>query len=78
MTLTLFVCLQKMCNFAKLEGYSSIMVPARPILISNFNRAWQAQFLNHTHEILEKYVFFIDLQMILVPFFDIPNQKTVI
>ena len=38
---------------------------------------WQAQFLSHTHETLETYVFYIDLEMILVPFFDIPNQKPV-
>ena len=42
MTLTLFVCLQKMCNFAKVEGCR--IVPATPILISNLNRASQAQF----------------------------------
>ena len=43
-----------------------------------FKWAWQAQFLSNTYEILEKYVFYIDLEMILVPFFDIPNQKSVI
>ena len=34
--------------------------------------------MSHTDETLEKYVFYIDLEMILVPFFDIPNQKPVI
>ena len=52
--------------------------PTRPILISDFNGVWQAQFLSHTHVTLGKYVFFIDLQMILLAFFDIPNQKSVI
>ena len=45
------------------------------------DEGWPAflfQFLSHTHETLEKYVFYIDLEMILVPFFDIPNQKPVI
>ena len=77
-TLTLFVCLQKICNFAKWEGCSSIIEPAMPILISNFNGAWQAQFLNHNHETLGKCVFFTDLQMILLAFFRIPNKKSVI
>ena len=46
-------------------------MPATPIWSLNFKRAWQAQCLSHTYEILEKYVFFIDLWMILVPFFEI-------
>ena len=29
--------------------------------------------MSHTNETLEKYVFYIDLEMILVPFFDIPS-----
>ena len=73
MTLILIVCLQKIYNFENLEGCSSIIEPATPILILNFNGAWQAQFLNHTHVTLGNYVFFIDLQMILLAFFDIPN-----
>ena len=78
MTLILFVCLQKICNFAKLGGCGSKIEPATPILILNFNGAWQAYFLNHTHITLGNYVFFIDIQMILLAFFDIPNQKSVI
>ena len=38
---------------------------------------WQAQFLNHTPATLKSYVFFIDVQMILLSFFDNPNQKYV-
>ena len=38
-TLMLIVCLQKIYTFEKLEGCSSIIEPAMPILISNFNRA---------------------------------------
>ena len=78
MTLILIVCLQKIYNFEKLEGGSSIIEPATPILISNFNGAWQAQFLSHTHVTLGNYVFFIDLQMILLAFFDISYQKSAI
>ena len=36
---------------------------------------WQAQFLSHTPATLKSYVFFIDVQMILLSFFDNPNQK---
>ena len=62
MTLILFVCLQKICNFAKLEGCSSIIEPATFISILNFNGVWQAHFLNHNHVTLGNYVFFMDLQ----------------
>ena len=77
-TLKLIVCLQKIYNFEKLEGCSSIIESATPILILNFNAAWQAQFLSHTHVTLGKYVFFIDLQMILLAFLDIPKQTSLI
>ena len=36
---------------------------------------WQAQFLSHTPATLKSYYFFIDVQMILLSFFDNPNQK---
>ena len=48
-----------------------------PFLILSFKWAWQAQFLSHTPVTLKFYVFFIDVQMILVSFFEIPNQKSV-
>ena len=73
MTIIVFVCLQKICNFAKLGGCGLKIEPATPISILNFNWTWQAQFLTHTHEILEKSVFFIDLQMMLLAFFEIHN-----
>ena len=63
MTLILIVCLQKIYNFEKLEVCSSIIEPATPILILNFNGAWQAQFLNHTHVTLGNYIFLMDLQI---------------
>ena len=46
-----------------------------PISILNFEWAWQAQFLSYTHKTLEKYLFSIDEQMILLPFLYISNQK---
>ena len=47
-----------------------------PISILNFKWAWQAQFLSHTPVTLKFYVFFIDVQMILISFLKIPNQKS--
>ena len=43
-----------------------------PLWISKFKRAWQTQFLSYEVETLGKWVFFKDVQMILVPFFHIP------
>ena len=34
--------------------------------------------MSHGPATLKKYVFFIDFQMILLPFFDIPNPKSVL
>ena len=48
---------------------------AMPISIFNFDWAWQAQFLSYTQKNLENYSFFIDEQMILLPFPYISNQK---
>ena len=46
-----------------------------PFSILNFKWVWQTQFLSHTSQILKNYVFFIDVQMILLSFFDNPNLK---
>ena len=93
MVLISFQDLYKIHIFPKFQRCGSKIEPATPIWSLNFKRAWQAQFLSHTHETVEKYVFYmelrmillpffkingIDLEMILVPFFDIPNQKPVI
>ena len=66
-----FVCLQKMNNFPKFGRCGSNIEPATPIWNSKLNWAWQAQFLSHIHEFLQNYLFFKDLQMILVSFFEI-------
>ena len=62
-----------MLIFPKFQGCSSIIVPATPFWILKFKWAWQTQFLSHNLVTLKNYVFFKDLQMILVPFFHIPT-----
>ena len=71
MILISFEDLQKIHNFSKLQGCGSKIGSATPIWISKFKRAWQAQFLSYNLETLEKWVFFEDVQMILVSFFHI-------
>ena len=78
MVLISFEDLYKIHIFPKFHRCGSKIVPATPFWNSNFKWAWQAQFLSHTYETSEKHVFYIDLQMMLVPFFDIPYQKLVI
>ena len=70
-----FVRLQKINNFPKFGRCGSKIEPATPNSILNFKWAWQTQFLSHTHQILGNYSFFVDEQMILLPFFYISNQK---
>ena len=64
---------KKKAIFAKFRGCDSKIEPATPIWSLNFKRAWQAQFWSHTYEILENFLFYIDLLLILVPFFEIHN-----
>ena len=71
MILISFEDLQKIHNFSKLQGCGSKIGSATPIWISKFKRAWQTQFLSYNLETLEKWVFFEDVQMILVSFFHI-------
>ena len=66
-----FVHLQKRNNFPKFGRCGSKIGSATPIWNSKLNWAWQAQFLSHIHEFLQNYLFFKDLQMILVSFFEI-------
>ena len=47
-----------------------------PFSILSLKWLWQAQFLRHIPVTLKSYVFLIDLQMILLSFFDILNQKS--
>ena len=53
------------------EVISSKIDRVAAIYTSKFKWAWQAQFLSHIHEFLQNYLFFKDLQMILVSFFEI-------
>ena len=71
MVLISFEDLYKIYNFPKFHRRGSKIVPATHIWSFNFKRVWQAQFLSHTYETLEKYVSFIDLEIMLVPFFEI-------
>ena len=64
--------------FPNLQVRSWKIKLATPISIFNFKWPWQAQFSSYIPQILKKYVFFIDVQMILLLFFDIPYQKSVI
>ena len=45
-----------------------------PILILNFSRAWQPEFLSHTLEIFIKYAFFIDKKIMFYKNFRIFNM----
>ena len=45
-------------------------------LLRPFQWVWPTQFLSHNPTTLKSYVFFIDVQMILMSFFDNPNQKS--
>ena len=78
MVLISFEHLEKILIFPKFQLRSSKIVPATPFWILKFKRAWQAQFLSHNLVTLKNCVFFIGVQMILIPFFDISNQKSVI
>ena len=68
----------KIIHFSKVSICSSKIVCATTFWILKFKRAWQAQFLSHILVTLKNCVFFIGVQMILIPFFDISNQKSVI
>ena len=73
MVLISFEHLQRLLIFPKFQGCNSKIVPATPFWILKFKWAWQTQFLSHNLVTLKNYVFFKDLQMILVPFFHIPT-----
>ena len=60
-----------MNNFPKFCGCSSNIGLATSIQSSKLKWAWQAQLLSHIHKTLQNCFFLKDLQMILVPFFEI-------
>ena len=68
-----FEDLQKISNFAKLQGRSSKNEPATPISILNFSRAWQPHFLSYTLQILVKHASFIGKQMMFLQLSFISN-----
>ena len=49
--------------------------PVAPFSILSLKWAWRAQFLSHTPATLNSYLFFKDVQMILLSFVDNLNQK---
>ena len=70
-----------MYYFLKLQGRGSKIQPATPFSILSFENlkwVWQAHFLSHTPVIFENCVFFLVVEMILLTFFDTPNQKSLI
>ena len=73
--LSLYICLLKKCNFAKLGEFSAKIEPATPISILKFKRAWQTQFFSLTLQILVNDRFFIGNQMIFYSIFCISNRK---
>ena len=67
-----------MHNFLNFQGHGSKIEFATPFASLSFEIskwAWQAQFLSHTSVTFKDYVFFTDVQMILLLYFDISNQK---
>ena len=74
MILISFEVLYERHNFPKFHRCGSKIVPAMPFSILNFKWAWQVQFLSHTPVTLKNNVFFIDVQMILVTFFENSNH----
>ena len=54
-------------------------MPATLILVFNFERAWQAQFLSHTHKIFKKCIFFYNEKMMLLPYFcNVPQNPVIL
>ena len=54
-------------------------MPATLILVFNFERAWQAQFLSHAHKIFKICVFFRNEKMMLLPFFcNVPQNPAIL
>ena len=76
-----FVDLEKILLFPKFGVCGSKTEPATPFSILDpeiLKSAWQAHFLSHAPVTFWNHVFFNDVEMILLTFFDIPHQKSVI
>ena len=57
----------KIHNWSKFQGHISKKRTATPLRISKLKWAWRAQFLSHNLQILGKFIYFEDLQMIEKP-----------
>ena len=67
-----------MNHFLKFQGHGSKIELATTFSILSFEIskwAWKAQFLIYTSADFQNHVFFTDVQMILLSYFDISNQK---
>ena len=62
-----FFVLKKIHKWSKFQGYISKNRTATPLRSSKLKWAWQSQFLSHNLQILGKYLFFQNLQMIVKP-----------
>ena len=66
-----YVGLYETYDWPKFEGHNSLEKTAMPLRSLKLKWVRQAQFFSHTLQILEKVIFFEDLQMILLSFLDI-------
>ena len=65
-------------NILSILGQNGVKIGSKLVqMASNTSKGLESQFSSQTLVTLKFYVFFIDVQMILVSFFDIPNQKSV-
>ena len=65
-------------NILSILGQNGVKMGSKLVqMASNTSKGLKSQFSSQTLVTLKFYVFFIDVQMILVSFFDIPNQKSV-
>ena len=64
-------------KISKFQGHISKNRTATPLRSSKLKWAWQAQFLSHALQILWKFIFFKDLQMIVKWFLAKSNRKKI-
>ena len=63
--------------FLKLRGCGFKIEPATPIWSSKLKWAWKAQFFSYALQIFRKYVFFEDVQMMLLWLFEFSDSLKV-
>ena len=65
-----------LCQIQSPTSVGSFLLFRTTISILSYQRAWQTFKRSHTFQIFKNDSFFIDEQMILLPFFDNSNQKS--